>query len=725
MAPREQAQRARPLHVSILRLATLLVAVTAFGIGLSTYLNTQRAVQALSENLVQQVSHETVTKTRAFLEQASPALQLCRALLTSDAKYGLSAEKTSGESVWRARGALLLRVLQANATFNQAHFGDESGDFVMAQRGGQDAIFVDHRWIEANGQHRHRVYRVGKRGAWVFDAARTAQGDSAIRSFDTRKRPWYTLAAPTDSVIWTPPYLFAEQQVSGVTAALRVTHAQQRVGVVGIGFELSDLDAFVSHLRVTEGSRVYILTETGEVVGHPDRASLGALTVAPSGRDLPLPQAKTSADPLLKAFSLHLADSAASRQSRAPITGLEFESGGVGYLGATERFPIGETMQWQALIAVPARAILGVVQQNSFITLGICGGVLLVSLVLGAALSIQISRPLRLFAGEMQRVGEFEISDAPLPASTIEEVAQMGQALDRMKASLRSFEKYVPSDVVRRLHRQQQIAQPGGQTVPITVFFADIIGFSRISERMTPDELVDALGNYLDVMESIIEQHMGILDKYVGDSVMAFWGAPIRPAEHPERRACLAALDYVTQFRRLREEREREGKTIFEAGIGIHTGNALVGNIGTARRLNYTAMGDTVNLTSRLEGVTRNYQTPILLSETTWGAVHTEFVTREIDTVAVKGRQEGITIYELLAKGDESNPILQRRCELYAAGLALYRARQWQEARARFAEIETFAPNDGAARAMRVRCETFLQASPPVDWNGIHVMTIK
>jgi adenylate cyclase len=229
----------------------------------------------------------------------------------------------------------------------------------------------------------------------------------------------------------------------------------------------------------------------------------------------------------------------------------------------------------------------------------------------------------------------------------------------------------------------------------------------------------------LEEMETIVRRHEGILDKYSGDSVMAFWGAPARPVADHERQACLAALEYVERFRALRARCEQEGRTFFEAGIGIHTGEALVGNIGSEHRLNYTAMGDTVNVTSRLEALNRLYGTRILISETTYDRVAAEFETRLIDTVIVKGRRKPTRLYELLSRKGQLSDLQRRLGALYVEGLEQYQRGNWDTALERFEAGLALVPDDGPCLALRARCLQYRQAPPAEDWNGVYVSTSK
>jgi len=346
-------------------------------------------------------------------------------------------------------------------------------------------------------------------------------------------------------------------------------------------------------------------------------------------------------------------------------------------------------------------------------------------LLAGGFLSIQVTRPLRAFAREMERVGVLDIPAEPSPDSPVAEIHQMGQVLDRMKASLGSFEKYVPADLVRLLVRTGKEARLGGETARLTLFFADVVDFTAASERLEPTELVAALADYLEELEGIIGRHEGIVDKYIGDSIMAIWGAPIKPDPHPEVRACAAALEISERLATMRDQHAKEGRVGFEARIGIHTGDAMIGNIGSQRRMNYTAMGDAVNVASRVEALNRFYGTRILVGESTREAAGEAFEFRLIDCVAVKGRQAGIRIHELLSRHGMLSKSEEQLRRAYEQGLECYRQRHWEAAATAFRTCLALVPGDRPAQVLLARCEGFATAPPPADWDGVFLMTTK
>jgi class 3 adenylate cyclase/CHASE2 domain-containing sensor protein len=211
------------------------------------------------------------------------------------------------------------------------------------------------------------------------------------------------------------------------------------------------------------------------------------------------------------------------------------------------------------------------------------------------------------------------------------------------------FGKYVSPVVIDNLIKNPDKLNLGGEKRNITIFFSDIRGFTPISERLEPEELVHLLNEYLTEMTSIIRKNQGLVDKFMGDAIMAFWGAPLDQPDHAER-ACSSSLEMIDKLKELQKKWKKEGIPSFDIGIGLNSGEAIVGNMGSSNRFDYTAMGDNVNIASRLEGLNKNYGTNIIISENTYKMVKDKFKTRKLDVVQVKGKKKSIIIYELLSK---------------------------------------------------------------------------
>jgi adenylate cyclase len=300
---------------------------------------------------------------------------------------------------------------------------------------------------------------------------------------------------------------------------------------------------------------------------------------------------------------------------------------------------------------------------------------------------------------------------------------------EKEKRKVRSaFGQYLSPEVIRRLLVNPQLVEP--RKTEITVMFSDIRGFTTISEKLDAQDLALFLNGYLSDMTKIVFDTQGTLDKYIGDAVMAFWGAPFEEPDHAAN-ACNASLAMMKTVHAMQKQWEAEGKPKLEIGIGLNSGPASVGNMGSALRYGYTALGDTVNLSSRLEGLNKEYGTHILVNESTYETVKDAgFLFRELDIIRVKGKLQPVTIYELVGKlaeleEDSKFKELQQRLQDFAAARQLYRKRDWELAQHAFQEILDRTPDDGPSRMYWKRCQEYLFDEPPIGWDGVFTMTHK
>ncbi len=283
-----------------------------------------------------------------------------------------------------------------------------------------------------------------------------------------------------------------------------------------------------------------------------------------------------------------------------------------------------------------------------------------------------------------------------------------------------AFGHYVNKTVVKQIQANPDMLTLGGEKRDLTVFFSDIAGFTSISEHLKPEQLVHLLNDYLGEMTQIILESEGTLDKYEGDAIMAFWNAPL-PQENHALHACLTALKNQKKLAELRAKWSDKGLPEMHVRIGINTGEAVVGNMGSANRFDYTAMGDNVNLASRLESINKQYGTYLMISEHTYDAIKDELFCRELDKIRVKGKKEPVGIYELLSKKGEESTDMQATVNLFSEGLELYRAQKFEEAKAKFDEIT----DDPPAEIFAKRCAQFLKNPPPEGWDGVWNFEVK
>jgi adenylate cyclase len=293
---------------------------------------------------------------------------------------------------------------------------------------------------------------------------------------------------------------------------------------------------------------------------------------------------------------------------------------------------------------------------------------------------------------------------------------------DRDERLLRkSFALYLAPALIEKMVTSKKPPELGGETRNVTVYFSDVANFSAFSEQMSPMQLVAMMNEYLSAMAEIIEEHGGFIDKYIGDAIVAVFGAPLDDPNHASN-AVLAALGSCA---RLHELNQRAGSLMghrLAQRIGLNTGEALIGNIGSRRRFNYTVMGDVVNLASRLEGANKFFGTDILASETTVALTGSNFAWREIDTIGVKGRSRAVRVYEPLAESGQETSEQSERAAAYAAGLESWRAADFSSAATSFAR---FADCDRPSARFLERALNFSAHPPEADWKPVNRLTEK
>jgi adenylate cyclase len=351
-----------------------------------------------------------------------------------------------------------------------------------------------------------------------------------------------------------------------------------------------------------------------------------------------------------------------------------------------------------------------------------------VGLLLAAIITRNLVEPVQRLLSGTQAVEQGDLT-VRVHADSADEIAALTASFNNMVAGLRekerikdTFGKYVDPRIVTGL-LENRLAAAGGEKKRMTVFFSDLVGFTPICEHLTPDGVVRFLNQYFTLMSEAIRDHKGILDKFIGDAVMAYWGAPFTGEGEHAALACFAAIDQMARlqrFRALLPDLMGLRKGLPEVGIrmGIASGDVTVGNIGSDTSKGFTVIGDTVNLASRLEGANKAYGTGILISEETWHLAREAIDAREIDVVRVVGKSEPVRIYELLGRKGEAD---QRLVGAYAAGLSAYRGGEWDAAAAAFAAL----PNDAASRVMLGRIAYWRQHPEARPADGVWDLTGK
>lgn len=360
----------------------------------------------------------------------------------------------------------------------------------------------------------------------------------------------------------------------------------------------------------------------------------------------------------------------------------------------------------------------------------------ILGLMFAIFVSVGITRPVRRLLDGTRAVEAGRL-DGSIDVTTRDEIGQLTSAFNNMVEQLRhkekmreTFGRYIDPRVVAGLiDRQSQTATDGERRV-MTVLFCDMKGFTSLSEGMTPQGLVKVMNHYLSTMSGPIRNHHGIIDKYIGDAIMAYWGPPFNEDGEQARLACLAAIDMAARGAALRTELPellgvRTVPSDCDVRIGVATGEVLVGSIGSEFMMSYTVMGDAVNLASRLEGANKIYGSHCLVSAPTIAAAGDAIAFREIDRLVVVGQSHAETVFEIMGRQDGLTPAQVSLQSRYADGLAAYRTRHWDDARQAFSAGLEAVPGDGPSNALIKRIGG-LQANPPAaDWDGAWILDQK
>jgi adenylate cyclase len=360
---------------------------------------------------------------------------------------------------------------------------------------------------------------------------------------------------------------------------------------------------------------------------------------------------------------------------------------------------------------------------------GITIGASVLGLLFAALVTRNLVRPVKRLLNGTKEVEEGNLN-VHIHITSTDEIAVLTKSFNHMVSELKqkeviqeTFGKYVDPRIVKGILEDQRFSQ-GGERRLMTVFFSDLEDFTALGERLTPDGIVKLLNQYFSLMSEPIREFHGIIDKYIGDAIMAFWGPPFTDGAEHATLACLSALE---QYKKLSTFRQllpdimglRKDLPKINVRMGIATGDVTVGSIGSEYSKGYTVIGDTVNLASRLEHVNKEYGTQLLISEETWKMAHDAIEARELDCIQVAGKSEPARIFELLDRKGQLDDKARTFRDHFAEGLAAYRSQSWDLAQARFSEGLQISPEDRPSKLFIARLQHFKEHPPASDWDGV------
>jgi adenylate cyclase len=454
--------------------------------------------------------------------------------------------------------------------------------------------------------------------------------------FDPRQRPWYREAKSGTEPVGTGPYATA------VTGAFAMTVSQAHMRspgtVIGADVLLTRVTDFVTKELLTPNSVVFVADESGIPVIHSSQAVMQKIIAATHDKDA---NASNKADPLTRSLSRVLQ----ARDGRVEAVNVEDRT----YVVMTAKLPSTLLFAGSTIVmAAPLDELLGPAYDMLFQGLAIAGGVVVLVIVSAIVLAGMITQSLNRLTESAQRLQALDFREGVAVPSRVHEIHTLSGAMKQAQDAIFTFALYVPKELVRKGIESGEFAKRAASRHEVTAIFTDIYDFTTISERNSPEAVVTMLSDYFDILNRKVNAHNGTIVQFLGDSIFAMWNAPVPDEDHAEN-ACRAALAMRDALADFNAEQKSRGLPEFRTRFGLHTGEAVVGSVGAVDRLQYTAMGDTINVASRLEGMNKEHGTTILASSAVYERCHDTILFRPLGEVHAKGRKEEIELFEVVS----------------------------------------------------------------------------
>jgi adenylate cyclase len=704
----------KPLTNRLIAILTSLLFSLAFlGVAVSGTIlifsirGSTKVAEELSRSYLAKTADTMESRLEAFFYPVSTLLQQ----IDSWAKDGLL--NPQDEETFRN---LLIPVLKAFPQITSIATGDENG--------------FSHRIGFDEGNFQGRICRPA-----IASEAKLYQTDSEgkllkeweeVNTYNACTRDWYlgaaALPAPTATgprpIFWTKPFILHTSRAPGIAASVPLHRPDGTRFIITFNLMLTKVSDFSTQHVPSPNGKTMILGAEGEVLGLPQAEKFsnsekrGAFLLE---RGTNLPQVPELGLPLLQEFW--------DTWKKAPGP-FRFSFNGEDWWGEFRSYPLDEKHSLWIGVTVPEEDFLVEARKQRRFILFIAVLALVFSMVLGFFLARMYSEPLAQLVIQSEAITNLDLSPKSPVDTHLMEIYQLTEAHERMHAALDSFSRYVPTEVVRKLLERGEAAKLGARMVDISVMFCDVRGFTTISEALGPEALSELISKYFEQMMNIIISHHGTIDKMIGDAIMVLWGVPNPDPDQQVNsvRACLACAEFLKTFN---AEAEANGKPRLDTGFGITFGSAMVGNFGSPNRMNYTAIGDTVNMASRLEGINKQYGTTVLAIESVKAATSDTFVWRLVDLVAVKGKHHAERIYEALGETGHVKEADLVFAASYERAFQAYLDRNFGAVDELLAEAKKQRPKDLSVTNLIEAAKECSATPPPADWNGVRIMRSK
>jgi len=685
--------------------SVMIILATAFVIFVPFDSTARENVDDLARKINAETSLRVASEVANLLDSAERAQESIYQMFVASPKLMSNAAH---------REQVFFSLLKANPSFSWLSLGLANGNFFGVQR----ADPINFRVVDS--RHSKRKFDLRNTQKFLFlDGEYVSLGQKLTRkNYDATRRPWYKLAsAEPGATVWTDLYVFSTSGKPGLNTAkaLPTRGSAELPDVISIALELERLSTFLASVFSPSANSValregtgFIMTGDGSMVAFPDQEQVVVVSDKPGAKPKPRLLSETT-HPRLSLVSDALKNGKISTANLGqPTTALIADR-----LNPDELFYVTLNSEprlgWVIGTIIPAKVFLATIERNNEMLLVLLGVMVLALSVLAIIVArIIFVRPLNKMVHQMGAIEQFRLQDVEKVSSAVSEIKSLSRSMEQMKTGLESFGRYLPRELLPELLKKDQIATIGGDRRTMTVLFSDIANFTTISEKLGY-RLAEHLATYFESMSERIYRNNGVIDKYIGDAIMAFWGAPT-PNENHATDACAAAVSCRDALAEQSLSAQSDD-VVFSARFGISTGRMLVGNFGSNNRLSYTVIGDPVNLAARLEGLNKEFGTSILIGPTTYQFARYEIIVRRLDQVIVKGKTEAVDVYELLEMHDGwGPPVIPEWVQIYEEGLKAYLVRDLSSAVQHFTKASALrSGGDYASTVMIKRCQEIMR----------------
>lgn len=618
---------------SLFRNMTLLVLLISGSILLTTYISSTKSLQELAKRLVLYSIEHTETELKRFFQPIYGIIKLSR-------QWGQAGliSPTNVETF----NAQFIPILERFNQISSINTGDAEGNGFLLLRDGK-------MWLNREA----RPAEWGNRVRWtqLKDTNTVVKTWWEETGYDPRERPWYQTALKlketqkkqqrsAEFLAWTQPYRFLTTKDLGITASTCVDKPDGSFYVLAFDIMLAAITNFTTNLDLTDNGKVFVISDDGLMLG------------LPKDKRFKTPESRKKAiGTHIASIQIPIIQDILNEAEKYPFSNPDYirmrSSTKEIWWGGARTYFLGKAQRLWIVVAIPENDFFADINHRRNIISFIAFIALVFSFFMANLLARRYSKPINALVEESEKIRNLDMQQRSPIQTQIKEVNQLADAQNRMRTALKSFSSYIPVEVVKELVSRGEAAKIGGKTKTLTVMFTDIEGFTSLAESMKPKELTEHMALYFQEMLAILKEESATVDKFIGDSIVAFWGAPTPNPNHAKA-ACRTALKMRDRLHQLNEQWAKEGKPVLHTRFGLATGPVLVGNVGSAERLNYTVLGDTVNLASRLEGTNKTYNTEILACKPVKEATGKEFTWKFIDSVKVKGKSKSVELFELV-----------------------------------------------------------------------------